>query len=734
MERDQVKVDVLEQLSKCTGCALGKGKGVPPDTRMIETADILVVGEAPGREEARAGIPMVGQSGTLARRLLAKAGLGTRVVIMNAVNCRPPSNRDPEQEELDACYPWFDYVMEHMKPRAVITMGRLSTKHIAGRKYGIGQNHGKVTEKDGIYWLALYHPAYLLRLRGTKQYRDLEASTLQGMDELKHYLEHGREIPHYGAQTSTPPIPTGMEQYAYDFETVGKDPRTCKPILVSMFEGVGTFPQVTNNVDIVKLWEGRPVAHHQQFDLVIALRLGLELPEKADCTMVMAWMLGERHLGLKDLSRKELGVPTMAYQEMLDTPGWATKMNYSAQDSVLAANLFPIYWKRMTAQERAIYEMIEAPLAPILALSTYRGLEVDVDRAQKMLSVEEKKVEMTKDIIHSFASDMNPNSWQQKQAWIAKEFGIKVKSTDRDQMKDLFNKTGHPIFRALIAYSVANKAAGGHLKHMAESDLISCIWHQTGTETGRLAASDENLMNPPHRIARCIKAREGMKFVSADYSQLEMRIAAVVSNDTRMIDSYRKGKDLHKELCMAVYGVQTDELRVRAKAGNFEMLFGGGYRKLSMITGMPEREAKSMHTAHRGLYPRFHEWVEEAVKKGYEDGYAETLLGRRRHLWDRDSMDEALQDKVRREAINTPIQGSGADFTKLAQVLAHPLLDKIDGWLPLQVHDSLVAEVPEDRTQDTSYILEHSMLASIPKEIRQQVPFKVDIKVDDYLG
>jgi DNA polymerase-1 len=307
-----------------------------------------------------------------------------------------------------------------------------------------------------------------------------------------------------------------------------------------------------------------------------------------------------------------------------------------------------------------------------------------------------------------------------------------VKKTDRDTIQKAYEKTGHPFLRGLLIHSVSAKAVNTYLRKMAATGMLSCLWNMTGTETGRLSSEGPNMQNLPHRLARCIRAREGYRFVIGDYSQLELRIAAAMSKDRRMVAAFQdEGRDLHGELAEVVFGKNfTKEQRIQAKVGNFEILYFGGPNTLATILNLPIRTAQKMHSSHRQLHPGFHRWAKQTIDTAFQQGYAETYLGRRRQLWNLESDDPLLVEKARKQAVNTPIQGSGGDFTKIGMVVMP--VDHIGGWIPLQVHDSIVIEVPERYTTEAEEMLKEYMVGAVPEELRDIVPFKVDTKVREW--
>lgn len=728
----------MEDLRSCAKCKLHRQPFAGPDTR-LPGADILIVGEATGSVEGRTGIPMTGKSGMLMRRLMARVGLRRRYWIANILYHHPPGNRDPEDDEIVRCLPWTLALIEEMNPRAIICVGKYSAKHIGGFKGAIGHNHGRVIRRGGRLIAALYHPAYLYRKRGSGMpYRNLEAGFIRTLEEVKERLDGDDEIPHYAAILTDGVSPP--DAYAFDIETYqtqkgDPDGRVAIPVMYSVHDGLGTFvsPVPCQSFAPFADFKGTPIGHNiASFDVVVAMRYGMPRPSAEDDTMIKAHMCGERHLGLKDLSRKHLGVTTMDYVEMTETEGWGPKINYSAQDAVLAWRISPVL-NKLLGPALPLYRDVEMRLAPILGEASLRGLTLDGARVLGLAASEEAKVHAVHEQLMTFAK-FNPNSHDQKREAIEQVVGIKVSNAQRETLSKAFSRTHHPFLRLLIAYSVAFKAASTYLRKMVGQDTISCRWDQCGTETGRLSSKGPNLTNLPHRISRCIRAPDGMVLIIGDYPQLELRIAAWVSQDKAWLEDFRTGRDPHSALCQAIYGVETPTLRVRAKSANFEVQYGGGADKLALMLGVSRQEGAKIHRVHRQRHPGFWRWVEGTQARARTDGQVTTLHGRTRRLWDIDSEDPSLKEKALREAINTPIQGPGGDITKKAMVLADGPAHQLGGWVPHQVHDSVFMAVPTESSEEGRQALIWAMTEALPRDLRAGMPWPIaeEVKVSTH--
>lgn len=714
----------------CTRCPLGKGKAVPPDLK--DGADILVVGEAPGGNEERLGIPMIGDSGRLLRTLFERAGLQSRTSITNVVQCRPPGNRDPNPEEISACSYWLEQIVRAVNPKVIVCTGKYAIKYVAGLTASIGQHNGSVFWKN-LYGAdrlvaCLYHPAYLLRKRGTPAYRELEASWLQTLEQVVDQLEIGPGRAEYPYEIHSGFAPA-VQEYSVDLETTGTDPRIAVPVLGSVFYG-GPNVHIFSNMDFSS-WSGTPIIYNSQYDLPLMVRYGFPMPRAVKDTMVLAHLSGERTLSMKSVARRNLRVIVLDFKDL--PQGWEPLLNYSAQDAWVNWELHKVLYSRLDPGSRWVYEEIDCKLSPVLSKSTLRGISLDQALLNSQIESEERKIAFIEKEVRKAWGEFNLRSPAQKLIALEKE-GVKLPNARRDTLHRAYLKTGHPLIRLMIAYSVSTKVMSTYLSNLYGLKSVSCQWNLCGTETGRLSSSNPNLQNWPNRMRTLLVARPGTVFVGADYSQLELRLAAALSQDQRMVEAFRNGEDLHAQLAGAVYGKVTPEGRTRAKNANFEVLYGGGPRKLSLMLDIPIREAERLHRTHRAIYPRFHQWSEEQISKAREDSYVTNAFGRRRYLWDINSLDPTLQEKASRQAVNTPIQGTGGDMTKLAMVLISKQIEEIGGWIPLQIHDAIYVEVPEERAKEASEILRTGMLEAIPEALKGTVPFEVSVKISKNLG
>jgi DNA polymerase-1 len=304
------------------------------------------------------------------------------------------------------------------------------------------------------------------------------------------------------------------------------------------------------------------------------------------------------------------------------------------------------------------------------------------------------------------------------------------------------------VVSAILEYRAASKLKSTYadkLPSLIDSDSrVHTTYSQSFAETGRLTSADPNLQNIPVRtergklIRKAFVARDdGHVLVSADYSQIELRLMAAFSGDEAMLEAFRNGEDIHRDTASRVYGIMpafvSDEQRAKCKMVNFGIIYGISAFGLSQRLKISRKEASNLIDTYFRLYPKVKVYMDSAVAKARERGYAETVLGRRRTLRDISSRNATVRMAAERDAINTPIQGSAADLIKVAMVNIDRRL-KAEGMrsrMVLQIHDELVFDAPKEEVERLQAILRKEMTEAIDFG----VPLEVGIGVaSDWLG
>jgi DNA polymerase-1 len=319
-------------------------------------------------------------------------------------------------------------------------------------------------------------------------------------------------------------------------------------------------------------------------------------------------------------------------------------------------------------------------------------------------------------------------------------------STDVEVLTEL--SISEPIAQKLLNYRELDKLKSNYADKLAKyinpkTHRIHTSFNQTRAVTGRLSSSEPNLQTIPaktengRRIREAFMAGEGNVLISADYSQIELRVMAEFSKDSALIEAFKNDEDIHRETAAKVFGINPQDVspeeRQRAKAINFGIIYGQSATGLGKILKIDTKEAASFISLYFTRFPGVKAFMDEAIERARHTQKATTLFGRRRFLPNILSMDHSIRGEAERMAINTPIQGTAADLIKIAMIKVHNrfIKDKLKGRILLQVHDELIVEAPEDEAEKVKDILVEEMAAAGSKEFFPGAPvLSVPLKVD----
>ena len=405
-----------------------------------------------------------------------------------------------------------------------------------------------------------------------------------------------------------------------------------------------------------------------------------------------------------------------------------------------------------------IFADIEVPLMPVLAQMKETGITLDVPYLKtlsKKLHTELTALE--KSIYTHAGQEFNINSPKQLGEILFDGLELKPKnakktaggqrSTKESELEKL--KDEHPIIADLLRYRELQKLVSTYIDNLpdmvGEDGRIHSTLIQTGAATGRMASKDPNLQNIPARtkegraIRKAFVAEEGSKLVAIDYSQIELRIAAILSEDPNLMDIFKRGEDAHKGVALRVFGVNgedvTDDMRRKAKVINFGILYGMGVNALRTNLGddTTREAAQEFLNAYFNTFTRLAEYLEETKSFARQHGYTETLFGRQRHFPGITSSVPFIRAQAERMAINAPIQGSQADIVRIAMVKIATYIEELklqsDVKMLLQVHDELIFEIKEDKIPATVPTILEIMTDVLSEERAKGVPILAEIKI-----
>jgi DNA polymerase-1 len=399
-----------------------------------------------------------------------------------------------------------------------------------------------------------------------------------------------------------------------------------------------------------------------------------------------------------------------------------------------------------------VFDNIEIPLIRVLKTMEENGVAIDCNilgDISHLINAELKK--LTEEIYTYAGYEFNLNSTQQLAKLLFEEKKLpnrkKTKtgfSTDNSVLEELAEN--FPIAATLIQYRQLSKLQSTYISALPkminpETGRIHSSFNQTVASTGRLSSSNPNLQNIPVRTqlgreirkAFCAKDAEHV-ILAADYSQIELRLLALMSKDEMLIQAFKNGQDIHKGTAAKIYNVPLEEVsqdqRRAAKTINFGILYGMGQRKLARDLGISQNEAKGIIESYFAQFPSIRNFIAQCVAKAHQERYCETIFGRRLYLPNINSKNPGLKSEAERVAVNMPIQGSAADIIKLAmldihaKIAANPYIKMI-----LQVHDELVFEIHKDALDEAKQLVKTAMENALPQELRKIVELKTDIGV-----
>ena len=396
--------------------------------------------------------------------------------------------------------------------------------------------------------------------------------------------------------------------------------------------------------------------------------------------------------------------------------------------------------------EKDLLQNIEIPLISVLAQMQYNGMYVDKQELTDFGDqLKEGLEKLTKEIYDLAGEEFNIKSTQQLGQILFEKLNLTTSkkrktgyATDVDALEKIRNE--HPIVEKILEYRSLTKLNSTYVEGLIpyihpRTGRIHSYFHQTVTATGRISSSDPNLQNIPTRIEfgkrlrKVFKPKEGYIYIDADYSQIELRVLAHMSQDTHMLEAFRNGEDIHAQAASKVLGIPiqevTKEQRSRAKAVNFGIVYGISDYGLSEQIGTSVKEAKQYIQQYLEKYAGIKQYMDNIVAEAKEKGYVETIFHRRRYIPELQSSNYMVRQFGTRAAMNMPIQGTAADIMKIAMQSVQKKLEEknIDAKIVLQVHDELILEAKIEQKEEAKQILKSSM----ENAIELTVPLEVEV-------
>ena len=502
------------------------------------------------------------------------------------------------------------------------------------------------------------------------------------------------------------------------------------------------------------------VGHNIKYDLNVLVRVGLNVAP-IDDTMVMSFNLdaGKHNHGMDELALLHLGHPCIAFKDVCGTGKKQLTFNqvllsdatpYAAEDADVTLRLWHLFKPRLSVEKvTRVYERVDRPLVPVLALMEREGVKVDRAELARMSAEFAHGIAGLEIEIHALAgTPFSVGSPKQLGEILFGQMGLKggKKGKSGDYSTDVtvlerLAEDGVPIARKVLEWRQLSKLKSTYTDALQEqinpaTGRVHTSYSLTGAQTGRLSSNDPNLQNIPirtevgRRIRTAFVAEPGNVLLSADYSQVELRLAAHMADVPALKDAFANGDDIHSLTAMELFGEVNPDTRGKAKTINFSLLYGISRWGLAGRLGIKSDEAQDMIDRYFERFPGINQYISRTLQSARETGFTQTLFGRKTHFTRITSTNQTERAGSERAAINAPIQGTSADIIKRAMVRMLPAL--AEAGLPnvrmlLQVHDELVFELPEDDVAAATPVIRRVMEEAAAPLVTLDVPLGVEI-------
>lgn len=505
------------------------------------------------------------------------------------------------------------------------------------------------------------------------------------------------------------------------------------------------------------------IAHNGKYFMTVLGNHGVELENLGFDTMIAAYLTGEKNLGLKALAFNRLGIETTPITDLVGTgkKQISIAMLEARQAADYACASSDVTWDlrdnlRDELERLGLWQLfagVEMPLVPVLVDMERNGVVLDSRLLREMsFELNQKMLELEAQIYNSVGHKFNINSHQQLGRILFEELKLprsrKTKSgysTEASVIEGL--RGSHPIIELVLDYRQLSKLESTYVDALPalinpDTGRVHTSFNQTATTTGRLSSTEPNLQNIPIRgelggkIRQAIIAPQGSYLLSGDYSQIDLRVLAHLSQDPELIAAFARDEDIHAITASRIYGVGkaqvTSQMRRVAKTVNFGVIYGMSDYGLEQATELSREEAAQFIALYFERYPKVKEYIEATKEQARKLGYVQTVMGRRRFIPEINSPNWQVRQAAERMAINAPVQGTSADIIKVAMINMHREMKNrnLKSKMLLQIHDELLFEVPQEEIGEMKSLVARIM----PEAMKLCVPLKVDIKIGKNWG
>lgn len=563
---------------------------------------------------------------------------------------------------------------------------------------------------------------------------------------------------------------SAVKSFCFDTETDSLDAHSARLLGVALsvtpHEGAYWVMPAERSGCIEVLEELKPIlinphiekiGHNLKFDLSVLYAHGIEVKGPfLDTMLAHALVEPDQRHGMDYLSERYLGYTPISITKLIGEKKGAQPqrsmadvpveevVEYAAEDADVTLQLANVLRPELErlGQHHVFYD-VEAPLLPVLSDMEHAGVKVDIPTLQELGGELEKQAARLAERIQGYTDfPFNLNSPKQLGEVLFEKLRLSEKpkktatgqyQTNEQTLQSLLGT--HPIIQDILDYRESTKLKNTYVDALptavnARTGRIHTTFHQLMAATGRMASTDPNLQNIPIRTEQgreirkaFVPEKEGWLLLSADYSQIELRVMASLSGDQAMVEAFQRDLDIHQATAARVYEVGLDdvlpEMRRTAKMVNFGIIYGISAFGLAQRLSIPRQEAAKIIDNYFRQYPGVKDYIEREIKEARTRGWVATLTGRRRYLRDINSSNQTIRSATERIAINAPIQGTAADMIKLAMIKTHEALRQggYETRMLLQVHDELLFEVPKEELETVTPLIEKCMKEALPLRV-----------------
>jgi DNA polymerase-1 len=754
-------------------------------------SDIMIVGEAPGAREDETHQAFVGPAGRLLTSLLEDAGIARdKCYITNAVKCRPPGNATPSRGEAKTCSEtYLSEEISRVSPAYVLSLGNTALQVTTGRS-GITKYRGRTFDRRGCTVLPTFHPAAALR---SPRYlptikadfaafaRLISGAPSEGPETKVKVIRFPSQLNWLVARLKGAPVvafdleTTGLEEWHSDSQivTIGFSWEAGTAAVVPVHHPDGTLNPTYTIRKLKPVLEGHPklVGHNGKFDARWLASAGIFVDVKFD-TMLGAHLLDENNAkGLKPLAQLHLGANDYDIgDEVKGAQGVALKRLslYNGKDCDYTFRLREMFKPRLAEDIRVarLFTKLIMPASNALTKIERGGIWVDDDRLRERTERAEEVLGKLRKYMDRSSGGINYNSPQQVAAWLFGDLGLPViEETDKGSPSTregvLFALESQSEYvKALLKYRKWHKWLTTYLlpwgERRDERSRIHTSYLLHGTVTGRLSSRGPNLQQVPRDpfIRSILGASPGWIFVEADYSQIELRIAAMLAHERTMLRVLNSGADMHTNTAVSILrklpeDITKDDRVIWGKHPNFGLVYGmgpgtegkkGGYRDYCWANGIEVSydDSRRVYNRFHETYPGLRSWHDRQKRLAARYGRVQNPLGRIRHLPDMQSSDQSVRAEAERQAINSPVQSLASDLMLVSLVRLAASLPSRVARIIGTTHDQLMFEIRDDHVDEIAPLIRDTMqdMDHVEKVFGAQidVPILAEIEVGQHWG